>query len=367
MIRLLYTVVAAITVSSCSSFQPITRHPLENTVRKASLSRQSQFAANLPPRGAGAPLLASVNGDNKATFSADGQLAKASAIVAGTVATYALHNQLTTMGPVAASGIVGILSTLLLPEKLALAALCGSFAGMAKTTVVPTLFSAGLLGLTCTAVMALFDKKTWFVGFGGRLGFIAQCACTTQFLFFKYGQKAWQASAAMQQTLGSVSPTAMIADFGLYEMTTGQIKAQAPPLVLFTVAGALFMRLWKQTTIKLPNKISNSVAAVSMTGLLGGLYLPASIAGPAFCGSFVAMAAPAILPSLLALVLASVLAGLSQLCLTGLLLGGWGGKLGTAAFMGVVTYRLLLKATNGVASALEKDDEIKTASKPSKA
>jgi hypothetical protein len=296
-----------------------------------------------------------VNGDKKATFRADGSLAKASAVAAATLVTYALHNQLTTMGPVQASGIVAIASTLLLPEKLALAALCGSFAGMAKAAVVPTLFSAGLLGVICAGVVGLFDRKAWLIGFGGRLGFIAQCACTLQFLIFKYGQKAWQASEVVEKTLGTTAPAAMLADFSLYEMTTGHIKAQLPPLMLFTVAGALFMRLWKHLTTKLPNKVSNSVAAVGMTGLLGGLYLPASIAGPAFCGSFVAMASPAILPSLLALVLASVLAGLSQLSLTGLLLGGWGGKLGTAAFLGVVGYRLMIKATNGVVSTFRKE------------
>lgn len=367
---LILAALAVVTLpSACYAFLPVTSHPLGATTtsaKKATVLQSSPL--KVPSRGVATPLLASVNGDSKATFNVDGSFAKASAIIAGTVATYVLHNQLTTMGPVQASGLVGLASTLLLPEKLALAALCGSFAGMAKTAVVPTLLSAGLLGGVCAGVMGLFDKKAWFIGFGGRLGFIAQCACTLQFLFFKYGQKAWLATPAMEGALGSTAPAAMIADFSLYEMTTSQIKAQVPPLMLFTVGGALFMRLWKHLTAKLPNKVSNSVAAVSMTGVLGGLYLPASIAGPAFCGSFVAMASPAILPSLLSLVLASVLAGLTQLGITGLLLGGWGGKLGTAALMGVVAYRLMMKASDGVLSVFQKDDAIKaTASKPSKA
>jgi len=366
MLRLFLAVaLAVVTLLPCSSFQPITPYPLSGTVQKSAGVRQSPL--KVPPRGVAPLTMASVHGDKKATFSVDGSLAKVSAVAAATVVTYALHNHLTAMGPVQASGIVAIASTLLLPEKLAIAALCGSFAGMAKVAVVPTLLSAGLLGMVCAGVLGLFDKKAWLVGFGGRLGFIAQCACTLQFLLFKYGQKAWQATQVMEQTLGSTAPAAMIADFGLYEMTTSQIKAQVPPLLLFTVAGALFMRLWKQVTQKLPNKVSNSVAAVGMTGLLGGLYLPASIAGPAFCGSFVAMASPAILPSLLALVLASVLAGLSQLGLTGMLLGGWGGKLGTAASMGVMGYRLMIKASNRVVSAFQEDEAIQAASKPSEA
>lgn len=368
MIRLLLVALAsAVTIPSCASFQPITARPLIASVQTASAVPRSPTKA--PPRADGTLMMATaVNGDKKATFSADGSLVKACAVVAATVLTYALHNQLTTMGPVQASGIVAIASTLVLPEKLAIAALCGSFAGMAKAAVIPTLCSAGLLGVVCAAVLCLFDKKKWLIGFGGRLGFISQCACTLQFLVFKYGQRMWQASEVMQQTLGSTAPTAIIADLSLYEaMTLNQIKAQVPPLVAFTVGGALFMRLWKHFTAKLPNKVSNSVAAVGMTGLLGGLYLPASIAGPAFCGSFVSMASPSILPSLLTLVMASFLAGLSQVGLTGLLLDGWGGKLGTSAFFGVVGYRLVTKAANSVLPLFQKDAAIKAASKPSKA
>ena len=84
-----------------------------------------------------------------------------------------------------------------------------------------------------------------------------------------------------------------------------------------------------------------------------------------FCGSFVAAVSPSSLPSLLALVVASVLAGLSQLDLTGLLVGGWGGNLGTAALIVVVGYRRMIKATNGFVSAFHKEEEITVASKPS--
>lgn len=265
----LVALLAVATVPTCISFQSITSRPLSTSVQKAA----PRSPLKTPPRAGDAPLLASsVNGDTKATFGVDGSLAaKTSAVVAATVATYALHNQLTAMGPVQASGIVALASTLLLPEKLALAALCGSFAGMAKAAVVPTLFSAGLLGVVCAGVLGLFDRKKWLIGFGGRLGFISQCACTLQFLVCKYGQKAWQASEVLGATLGTTASTAMLADFSLYEsMTLCQIKTQVPTVVLSTVGGALFMRLWKHLTAKLPNKVSNSVAAVGMTGLLGG-------------------------------------------------------------------------------------------------
>ena len=353
---------------SCSSFQPIARqHSLDASLFHAVHS-VPHSTVKVPPRAGSAPRMATtVNGDNKASFGVKESLAKASAVVVGTVLTYALHNQLTTMGAVQASGLVGIASTLLLPEKLALAALCGSFAGMAKVAVVPTLCSAGILGVVCAGVLHFFDRMKWFIGYGGRLGFVSQCACTLQFLVFKYGQNIWQASESMQRLLGETLPAAMIAEFGLYEqMTLNQIKAQVPPLVACTIAGALFMRIWKHFTRKLPSKLSNSVAAVGMTGLLGGMYLPASIAGPAFCGSFVSMASPAILPSLSSLVLASVLAGLCQLGLTGLLIGGWGGKLGTSALLGVVGYRILTWASNSVAAIFPNEDGARAARQPSK-
>ena len=310
----------------CSAFQPI--DPYEYPLGVNAHTAVPLLPPKVPSKADIEPSVA--KDEEKSTIR--GLLARVSSVTAGTVATYALHNYLEIMDPVQASGIVAIASTLLLPEKLALAALCGSFAGMASTTIKPTLGSAFLLGVVCAGVLAMFDKKAWFVGFGGRLGFISQCACTLMFLVAEL--MAW--------ALGSTASTrtAMLADFGLYKAIT---VVESLSLIVFTVVGALFMRLWKLLTAKLPNKVSNSVAAVGMTGLLGGVF-PTAVGGPAFCGSFVAMASPAILPNLISLVLASILAGASQVALTGLLLGGWGGKLGTAAFMGVVFYRWLIKA-----------------------
>lgn len=222
---------------------------------------------------------------------------------------------------------------------------------MAQTAVVPTVWEAALVGIICAGVLALFDKMEWFFGFGGRLGFVSQCACTLLFL----------ASELVTRTLGTTTSNTMLADFDLYEVKSTEIKAQFPIVVLSIVAGALFMRVWKLATAKLPNRISNSVAAVGMTGFLGGFLPPATVGGPAYCGSFVAMASPDILPNLAALVVASILAGLSQLSFAGLLNEGWGGKLGTAAFMGVVLYRWLTKLIQFITYMLQKSDRIKAA------
>eukprot|EP00966_Prymnesium_polylepis_P144339 3332817-Prymnesium_polylepis.1 len=54
------------------------------------------------------------------------------------LSTWALHNSW-GLTPVAASAAVGVVSGVLLPAPLAVAAYCGSFAGMATTTVVSSL------------------------------------------------------------------------------------------------------------------------------------------------------------------------------------------------------------------------------------
>lgn len=153
-------VAVAFAPSISSSFQPITRqHLLDAFAVDAVHSVPYHSTVKVLLIAGGAPLRAVGNGDNKSTFGVEESLAKASAVVVGTVLTYALHNQLSSMGPVQASGLVSIASTLLLPEKLALAALCGSFAGMATVAVVPTLFSAGILGVVCLECWAAFSIK----------------------------------------------------------------------------------------------------------------------------------------------------------------------------------------------------------------
>jgi hypothetical protein len=263
-------------------------------------------------------------------------------VIAATVATFGLNNVL-NLGPVTASSIAGLLATLVLPEKLAIAAFCGTFAGMAKTAVIPGVAASGLLGLVCAAMLALFDQKKWLLGVGGRLGFIAQCACTAQFVL---ASLVLGGGAA-----GSTSAAAMISSSPL---NVGKLAVQLPAVAGLTVLGALVMRYWKHLMTGKSKRLSNTVGSVSVTGLIASLALPASMAGPIFCGSFVAMAAPTKLPTLTSLVWASVLAGAAQQSLAGVLLGGWGGKLGTAALMGVLAYRGLTKVVpETTESALE--------------
>ncbi|CAB9528010.1 expressed unknown protein [Seminavis robusta] len=245
-------------------------------------------------------------------------------VFAATVGTYFLNNHL-AMGPVRASSIAGLVATMVLPENLAIAAFAGSFAGMAKGAVIPGLAGSAVLGLVCSAVLTTFDNKKWLVGVGGRLGFIAQCACTAQFLV----------------SCLFMAPTPPAAFIGRGPLDFRALTLQLPMVAGFTVIGALFMRLWKKALADKSKRLSNSVGAVGATGLIANLALPAALAGPVFCGSFVAMAAPTKLPNVKSLILASFLAGAAQQSLAGVMLGGWGGKLGTAALMGVLAYTTL--------------------------
>jgi hypothetical protein len=263
------------------------------------------------------------------------QLHSAVAVFGGTVLTYYLNNQ-QHWGPILASSAVGLVSALALPLPLALASFCGSFAGMAKSAVVPTTAASAILGLVCAAMMALFDRQQWLVGVGGRLGFMAQCACTLQFVVTSVIKPNFASGASLVGSFGDPL----------------QVLRKLPLVCLYTLGGALLMSLWKealaeqiqknaedQAKAKIYRRMSNSVAASSVTGLLAATLLPATAAGPVFCGSFIAMSAPAKLETYGSLIGASVIGGVCQQAMSGLLLGGWGGRLGTAALVGVLSYR----------------------------
>ena len=249
-------------------------------------------------------------------------------VFAGTVLTYWLNN-VQGLGPILSSSVTCVVSALLLPEKLALASVCGSFAGMAKPTVIE---SSTYLGLMCAFMMALFDKQKWLIGVGGRLGFIAQCACTSLFLIV---------------TAAGSPPKPPAALYGKYPDVT-KLLSGLPSVCTSTTVGALFMSFWKEFFANLTKKdyneavrplfkrLSTSSAAVGVTGLLAAAFLKPSLAGAAFCGSFIAMSSPARLETYGALIGASIVGGLSQQMLAGVLLGGWGGKLGAGALFGVL-------------------------------
>lgn len=308
------------------------------------------------------PAAASVARTTAAAAPPDARKAAAAAASAGvvmgaTALTFAMNNSgPAPLGPFRASGLTGLAAALVLPEELAGAALCGAFAGMARRAVIsgPPAPASLLLGALCAAMMGLFNRKAWLVGVGGRLGHIAQCACTLQFLLSRMVSPVTSGAALV----GAFPPT---------------IKALTglPAACACTVAGALTMSFWREAmaaqaerrasktslssssiqpfdlATSLCARLSTPVAAVSVTSLAASFF-PA-IAGPVFSGSVLAMSSPARLETYGAMIGAAVMGGVCQQAMSGVLVGGWGGRLGTAAVLGVLSYTAIVKAWSNVA------------------
>ena len=341
--------------SSVSGVPSIAKVAVKNTPNKNNNTRRKRFLSSdvsftpskeVLPKETPPSTKSAVS-----SFVKNESLQKVVTITAATALTYMLNN-VYDMGPILASSITTFLSAMILSENFALAATCGSFAGMAKATVIPDFTSSIVLGITCTLMMTVFDHFSLLLGVGGRLGFIAQCACTFQFIVSSLLPMAIPKPANAAALLGSAYPN------------TDTIIKSLPAVALYTASGAFFMSFWKQIMAKQNKKyssefvtniyqrLSTSCAAVGGTGLVACLALSPSVssavAGPAFCGSFIAMSSPAKLPTYGALLGASIMGAIVQQCMaTTVLLGGWGGKLGTAALFGVFAYNIFGSAVNG--------------------
>jgi len=284
------------------------------------------------------------------TVTSDGTIAKTCTATAATVITYIINNHF-NLGPVMGSSVVALASAIALgPNRpvLQLAALCGSFAGMARKAVIPTPGAAIVLGLVCSYMIRLFDRRKWLIGKGGRLGFISQAACTSTFVALRYGLRVVPSSirSMLESVLGEIVEPAALGDLSLYKsLSAVGVSTTLLPMILSTIAGAFFMQYFKQYASKLSlPRFATPTAAVGATGAIAALVGPV-VAGPAFVGSFVAMSAPTVLENSKALAVASALSAVGWIGMTGLLLGGWGGKMGTAALMGVIMYGILPKGS----------------------
>ena len=284
------------------------------------------------------------------TVTSDGTVAKTCAATAATVITYIVNNQY-NLGPVLGSSVVALASAIALgPSRpvMQLASLCGSFAGMARQAVIPSPAAAVVLGLVCSYMIRLFDRQKWLIGKGGRLGFIAQVACTSTFVVLRYGLRVIPSSirSMLESILGEVVAPAALVDLSLYKsLSVAGAATTLVPMILATIAGAFFMTFFKDYASKLSMpRLATPTAAVGATGAIAALISPTA-AGPAFVGSFIAMSAPTVLKNRKALALASALSAVAWVGMTGLLLGGWGGKMGTAALLGVLMYGTLPKGS----------------------
>ena len=225
------------------------------------------------------------------------------------------------LGVVVAAALVGLLADRLLPSYGA-AVYCGAFVGMASPVVfggLPAVTAAGLLaGAVFVAAEEVFD------GFGGKLGTTAFVGC-----------------AAIALALG--------ADGGSGSAVSGSTA------VGYALAGAAAAGVTYVSSVHLEH---GPVQASALVGLVGGLVSPAllvggdGIAAVVFCASFAGMADPGRVPGVGAIAVAGALCGV-LVAATSLVLVGFGGKLGTIAFVACLLVRgLLAVGTDAVPVAL---------------
>lgn len=101
--------------------------------------------------------------------------------VLGTVLTYFLSVTL-ELGPMVASGLVGLLASLFLPTDLAIVAYTAAFAGMSAGFVLLNYYMVSLTGLLVGVIFII--TQPIYQGFGGKLGTIAACSVIITVLIF---------------------------------------------------------------------------------------------------------------------------------------------------------------------------------------
>lgn len=240
-------------------------------------------------------------------------------VIAGTLLSYILNHNF-GLGPVVASGIVGLLGGLLLPNY-AVPIYSGSFAGMVSSMLIDNAFSILITGIL--AGVLFVSGLEVFKGYGGKLGATAYFGTLTASIFFD-----------------TISKT----------MTGDSITLQIEIFVVFMIGalGTYFINQRFHT---------GAVIASSILGLSSGLLLPVlfssgdSLAVALFCGTFIGMSSITRLPSKVSIVIASIIGGII-FSYTAPYFGGLGGKLGLIVFGSSIAtaglYDLMRRYSEGV-------------------
>ncbi|MDZ7746688.1 MAG: hypothetical protein U5K28_09340 [Halobacteriales archaeon] len=219
----------------------------------------------------------------------------------------------TGAGVVVGSGIVGLLAHLFV-QRYEASAYCGTFVGMAAMSVLswPELMVASLIaGVVFIAVQRAFN------GFGGKLGTTAFVGCGVAALASGSGPDA------------VAVPSVAVAAGSLAAATVGAVGAYR--LARLRGLGPVF---------------GSSVVGIVAGGV--ALVLPGTtlLAAAAFCGSFTGMSHSGRLPSVASVALAGVVTGLLFTAAVPVL-AGFGGKLGTVAFVSCLVTHTLLAVAGG--------------------
>ncbi|MBF8436370.1 hypothetical protein I0Q91_04695 [Halanaerobiaceae bacterium Z-7014] len=226
-------------------------------------------------------------------------------VVVGGLVTFFLAQEL-GLTVVLASGLVGVISHLVLP-KYEVPIFCGSFVGMASASLLPGYSYLAFAGIIAGIVYVL--GKFSFNGFGGKLGTTAFIGCVLAAIFT--GQ-----------------------EFVVSSIPQGSLAVQ---ILIYSVIGAVL-------TFVLNVRLKNSaVISSGLVGVLAAIILPvihpangATLAVMVYCASFAGMSAKHRISNELQMIIAGIIAGLIFIY-TSPYLGGAGGKLGTTAFASVIT------------------------------
>lgn len=234
-------------------------------------------------------------------------------VVGGGLATYMVSVDL-GLGAVAASGLVGLLGAVILPQWAA-AIYCGSFVGMVSPALLDC-YSSVLLASVVGGVVYVLSAEA-LQGFGGKLGTIAF-------------------SGTVLAGLG------LGCDFTPVPVLSGPVAWH----VLLCATVAAVVTYWLSVDLG-----RGPVMGSSVVGLAGGLVLPAMapqvgslLAVVVICASFTGMTSQQRIPHHLWMTLAGMVTGIVFIYSLPVL-GGAGGKLGTIAFgasMGTWAFRTLL-------------------------
>ena len=250
---------------------------------------------------------------------------------------------------VQASALQGLLGCILLQKPYALAYLCGTFAGMSAHP--GAMDEAVLLALGTGAVLVAFDQRQWAVGRGGRLGLVAFLANVWYYALRK-GPRAIM--GVVLQVMEQLRPATVVGVAGvgvvlaaLRQRVSNHTKPQNAAvwatqtllvgmlLQRLVATGVALTSLWPTFGATLAStllvwKSPYTVSTVTAVGLFSGFLTPA-LAPAAYMGAFIGMSA---LPKFgtTKFLRASVL---STLLLQLGLLGGFGGRLGFLAYLGV--------------------------------
>mmetsp|Transcript_11112 Transcript_11112/g.32936 ORF Transcript_11112/g.32936 Transcript_11112/m.32936 type:complete len:362 (-) Transcript_11112:176-1261(-) len=276
---------------------------------------------------------------------------RVSVAIAATVLTWYAHASAnpSRCGPVLASSAATLAASLVAPG-LGQAAFCGSFAGMSSASLVPGWREALAVGTLSAALFeALIHARNAFLGLGGRLGLVAFVATNVAMMFRRVPAVATPTVSTAPIAVMTIA-AAIGSAMTIAVRETSDDTAAADPVRAASVVGAL-AGLMVGT---IPG-FTDLAALAAYGGAFTGMSLPSRLLKgvvPAKQGQNAPQPQPGPLALLISFASAGALGGLFH----ALTIGwgwwsnpaGWGGKAGFCAFVGVVAFRIIAKASSVV-------------------